>query len=260
MDRYLYITFTPESLAASMLPPEEFGKYLATGIHGRPHGPAIFVQLRSDFESEYFDLSNIDRRCVRHANGSPKHSVYMAIYRVLENVPLAAMKSLWLVTAHGTVLEIPQSQEAPETSGAYHLYQEICPVHPLIASTLGPAKFCRHMTDTSRTVSVPRICFVDLDLGGLAYNPSAYDEVGLPYHDMDHTRDCLDQLQRGTGKQTKIVDRDSEHSLLFRCVKSGFVIGDQEGMLHYPYPSPEEFQSKYYKWWHCANDMEIARL
>ena len=116
------------------------------------------------------------------------------------------------------------------------------------------------MTDRSQPVSVPRICFVDLDLGGLADNPSAFDETGLPYHDMDHTRDCLAELQHGTGKQTKIVDRDSHQSIPFRCVKSGFMVGDQEGILYYPYPSQEELESKYYQWWRCANDAELVRL
>lgn len=249
----------PESLVASMLPPEEFGRYLAVGTNDRPRGPAMFFQLKADFQSDYFDLSGLDQRCVPHSGGSPKRSVYLAIYRVLENVPLDAIGSLWLVTAHGSALELPQSREAPEFPGKYHLYQEICPVHPLIASSLGPDEFRRFLTDTSKPVSVPRICFVDLELGGLADDPECGDEAALPYHDMPHARECLAELQQGDGKQIKIVDRISQQSILFRCVKSGFVIGDQEQILYYPYPSPEDFQSKYYKWWRCANDTEIER-
>jgi len=259
MDRYFYLSLMPESLVVSMLPPEEFGRYLATGTHKRPHGQAMFFQLKPDLQTDYFDLSDIDQRCVPHPDGQPKHSVYLAIYRVLENIPMEAIGSLWLVTAHGCALELPQSQPPSEFPGKYHLYQEICPVHPLIASSFAPDEFCRFLTDTSKPVSVPRICFVDLELGDLAEDPVHGDETGLPYHDMHHVRDCLAELQPDNGKQTKTVDRISRQSIIFRCIKSGFIIGDHERTLYYPYPSREEFQSKYYKWWRCANDNEVAR-
>ena len=259
MDRYLYLSMIPESLVVSMLPPEEFGKYLATGTRKRPHGQAIFFQLNPDFESDYFDFSDIDQRCVSHPDGRLKHSVYLGIYRVLENVPLDAVQSLWLTTRHGRVLELQQGELLSEFPGAYHLYQEMCPVHPLIASLLGPDEFRQFITDTSRPISVPRICFVDLDLGELADNPSGGSTMGLPYHGLDHVRDCLAELLPGNGKQTKTVDRIYQQSILYRCVKGGFFVGDQERMLHYPYPSREEMEGEHYDWWRCANDTEIER-
>jgi len=257
MDRYLYLSMIPESLVVSMLPPEEFGKYLATGTRKRPHGQAIFFQLKPDFQSDYFDFSDLDQRCVPHPDGRPKHSVYLGIHRVLENVPLDAIQSLWLATMHGRVLELQQGELPLESASKYHLYREICPVHPLIASSLAPDEFRRFITDTSRPVSVPRICFVDLDLGVLADDPVGGSKRNLPYHDLDHIRDCLMELLPDTGKQTKTVDRISQRSILYRCVKSGFFVGDQKGMLYYPYLSRDEMESKHYDWWRCANDAEL---
>ncbi len=87
MQNYLYLSLIPESLVASMLPPEEFGAYLATGTRKRPHGRAMFFQIAPDFQSDYFDLASADRRCVPHPDGQPKHSVYLSIYRALEHIP-----------------------------------------------------------------------------------------------------------------------------------------------------------------------------
>ncbi len=256
MGTYLYLSLVPESLVVSMLPPEEFGAYLATGTQKRPHGQAMFFQIKDGFQSDYFDLTSIEKLCVPHPDGQPKHSVYLGIYRVLEHIPLDAIGSLYLTTAHGRVLELKQGEVPAGPLKERHLYQEICPIHPLIASALAPDQFCRFITDTSKLISVPRICFVELELGDLAEDPSG-SGAGLPYHNITHIRSCLSELGLETGKQIKTVDRISRHSILFRCIESGFYIGDQQGMFYYPYPTREDLAGKYYSWWRCANDAEI---
>ena len=256
---HLYVSLIPESLVASMLPPLEFGCYLATGTRKRPHGEAMFFQVNEGFRSEYFDLTDIERRCVPHPDGQPKHTVYVAVYRVLEHVPLEALGSLYLATAHGRVLELKAGEAPAQPAGRYHLYQELCPVHPLIASTLGPAEFCKFITDPGGAIFVPRICFVELELGPLADDPRAGPTAGLPYHNVEHIRDCLTELGPQSGKQTKTVDRIGRQAVLYRSVKTGFYVGDQQGMLYYPFPARDELEGKYYSWWRCANDAEVAR-
>lgn len=251
---YLYLSLLPESLVASMLPPEEFGAYLATGTAKQPHGQAMFFSLKQGFQSDVFDLSDIDRRCTPHADGRPKHSVYFAIYRVLEHVPPDAIESLWLATAHGRCLELQRSETLHESPGKYHLYREICPVQPLIASSLGPAPFCRFITDPAKPIHVPRICFVELELSGLADDPQHGSSANLPYHNMEHIRQCLAEVET---KQTKTVDRVSHQTILYRCVKNGFFVGDQEKMVYWPYPTRDELETRYHSWWRCANDKEL---
>ncbi len=260
MNAHLYLSLLPESLVASMLPPQEFGAYMASGTRKRPHGEAMFFQVKPGFQSDYFNLADVDQRCVPHPDGRPKHSLYLAIYRVLEHVPLEALGSLWLVTAHGRALELKQTQGPPQPSGQYHLYQEICPVCPLIASSLGPDQFCRLITDTHRPISVPRICFTELELGGLAADPLHGSAADLPYHNIEHLRNCLFELRGAEAKQTKTVDRIWRRFVLYRCVKGGFFVGDGRGMSYYPYPTREELESTYYTWWRCANDTEIEHV
>jgi len=254
MSIYLYLSLIPESLVGSMLEPERFGTYLATGTQKCSHGEAIYFDLKSDFRSEYFDLKSLPERCVAHPSGRPKHSLYLAIYRVLEQVPLEAIKSLWLATRDGRVLELKQATGgAPELGGKYHLYQELCPVHPLIVSTLEPGGFCRFMTDPSRPVRVPKVCFVDMDLADLAEDPMTARTRYLPYANFDHLRQCLAQLSGQEGKPTKTVNRTQPLELPYRCIKSGFYVGDAERVLYFPFPSHGELDAEWHDWWRSAN-------
>jgi hypothetical protein len=92
MGCYLYMTLFPEALVASMLPAEDFCKYLAVGTEKRAHEHAMLFQISTDLENDYFKLSEIPQRCVPHPDGSPKHSLYISIYRVIEHIPLEARK------------------------------------------------------------------------------------------------------------------------------------------------------------------------
>ena len=257
MKPYLYLSLLPEALIASMLPTEEFGIYMATGTVKQPHGQAMFLQIRRDFKSEDFKLIEAESRCIPHLDGKPKNSIYLSIYRVLEHVPVDAIESLWLVTAHGKCLEIKASFEMPKDSqGKLHLYREICPVTPLIASSLDPLEFTTFITNPANAIHVPKIIFVELALNGLADDPLGGSADNLPYNNIDHIRNCLKELN---SKQTKTVDRVAQQEILYRCVKSGsgFFIGDQQKVIYFPYPSKEELEGKYHVWWRCAGGSKL---
>jgi len=250
MATYLYLSMIPESLVASMLPPQEFGPYLAVGTRKQSRGQAMFFDLKSDFRSGEFDFDAIAQRCVPHADGRRKNSLYLAIYRVMERVPLEAVNSLWLVTPDARLLELKPKAMPAEFPGKYHLYQEICPVHPLIASSLAPEKFCRFITDPARPIYVPRICFAELELSELAEDPKRGRAQDLPYPHFDHLRNCFVGLEDDQGKHTKTVDRLQPSEFPSRCVKSGsgFFFGDRAGIIYYPFPSREELGGKHFFW------------
>lgn len=256
MKSYLYLSLMPEALIASMLPPEEFGIYMATGTAKQPHGQAMFLQINHDFQSKYFNLSQADAQCVPHPDGRPKHSVYLSIYRVLEHVPMDAIGNLWLVTAHGRCLELKPADTPKNFLGKSHLYREICPIHPLIASSLDPSAFAKFITTPAQPIYVPRIMFMELELNGLADDPSGGRADNLPYSNIAHIRDCLAELG---SKQVKTVDRTAEQEILYRCVKngSGFFVGDQQKTICYLYPGKEELEGRYNVWWRCTNDSEL---
>ncbi len=173
MSKYIYLTCTPEALVASMLPPEGFGMYLSTGTKKRNRGQTIFFEVDLPEIEHLIDMDSLNKRCVAKEDGSPKSSVYLSVYRVLETIPISALKSLYLTTDHGCVLELKRANydKEKELQNALHLYQELSPVTPLVASGLAPSVFLKRLTDGSTPIVLPKLFFVELKLGELATNP-----------------------------------------------------------------------------------------
>ena len=254
MSVHLYLSLIPESLIASMLSPFEFGNYLAVGTKKRTRGQAMFFSL-GDLDKTPFDIQNLESRCVPHPNGEPKHSVYLSVYRVLERIPTSAIRNLFMATPDGRVLELEPYEGEPQQYQPYNLYQEICPVHPRVVSTLDPKRFTRYITDPNNPIHVPKICFVDLRLGELASDPENGGANDLPYRAINHLRDCLVELRDNPGKGTKTVDRIHPQAFPYQTVASGVYLGSGKDLLFYPFPSAEKLQSTYYQWWRSASIM-----
>ncbi len=253
MTKHLYLSMMPEALIASMLTPEEFGIYYAVGSQKKARGQAIFFELDPDYRNPELPIEEGLARCVPHEEGEPKRSVYISVYRALEQVDLGAIRKLHLVTQDGRVLGLDPSDKFPEDNAGLHLYQEIAPVHPLIVSNLPPYEFYDLIVRNPNTLlTLPAICFVELRLGELAENPEYGDVGDLPYGNIDHLRQCLVDLRTKT-VHTKMVDRVHPATFPYRTIKSGLFIGNQEKLLYFPLPSREELRAKYYQWWRSAN-------
>jgi len=244
MKNYIYLTTPPEALIASMLPPKDFGNYLSRGTKNRNRGEAIFFQIDPYQIEGMIDIRYLESRCKPKPDGSPKSSVYLSVYRVLERVPLSAFMNLYLTTENGFTLELKKMpyNKPREKETRIHLYQELCPVTPLVASILPPAAFMKKLTDGSSPIVLPKLLFVDLKLGELANNPVSGSGENLPYHNLGHLRDCLEILEDEEGKDMKTVLRFFYGSLLFRTIEDGFFLGGADGMIYYPYPELLELE------------------
>jgi hypothetical protein len=245
MSKYIYLTTTPEALIASMLPPEDFGSYLSTGTKKRNRGQVIFFEVDLSKIEKLIDMDSLNHRCVAKADGSPKSSVYLSVYKVLEMIPLSALKSLYITTDNGITLELKKAPYDPskEVKGTLHLYQELCPVTPLVATDLTPSAFLKRLTDGSIPIVLPKLFFVDLKLGELASNPLKGSIENLPYTNLGHLRDCLEILKGEYEKHMKTVLRIFSGSLLYRTIESGFFIGEKDEILFYPYPTLAELEN-----------------
>ena len=252
MEKHLYLSVMPEALVASQLEPEAFGTYYAIGSEKKAQSPAMFFELDPDFDHAYFDVEEGYKALVPHEDGSPKRSVYIAVYRVLEHVALDAIQRLYVTTRDGRTLGLDPVKELPQSSGEMHLYQEIAPVNPRVVSTLGPRPFFELLNDPAQSrIQLPALCFVELDLGDLADDPESGSAEGLPYGNIDHYRECLLEL-RTKIVQVKMVDRIHSLDFPLRTVKSGFYLGTAGDMLFFPMPSREELIDKHYRWWRSA--------
>ncbi|RMD54351.1 MAG: hypothetical protein D6835_00895 [Candidatus Thermofonsia bacterium] len=253
MTVHLYMSLIPEALIASMLSPEEFGAYYAVGTQRKQHGEAMFVELDINFRHEFFRIDEGLARCVPHADGSPKKSVYISTYRVLEHVDLSNFQKLYLVTSYGQTLGLERQHVLPEFTGPLYMYQEIAPVTPRVVSTLNPAEFHQFIIqDPESMIHLPAICFVDLKLGQLAKNPEFGEIQDLPYDNINYLRECL--LELGNKNiTTKMVNRVHSVEFPYRMINSGIYIGNANDLAFYPLPPLEELRSKYYRWWRSAN-------
>lgn len=250
MEKFFYFVTTPESLIASHLSPNKFGNYLAVGTKKRTKGQAIFFEIDPD-KVKWLPWDHIDKKLVPYEDGEPKRSVFLSIYRVLENLPLDALLDLYLTTDDGKVMGLQKSDyEMPEKK-VIHLYQQLVPNRTRVASKLAPPEFIKFLTDTSKPVSTPKLFFAEVKLNKLAEDPEASLD-NLPYPNPDHLRDCLIRLQHTPERPAKTVIRSYKDDLPFRILKDGFFIGDQESFIFYHFPSVEELEDKYYTWWRSA--------
>ncbi|MBN1411496.1 MAG: hypothetical protein JW969_11680 [Spirochaetales bacterium] len=253
MEYYLYFSLYPESLIASMLSPEQFGNYLAVGTKKREsQQEALYFQVDPEKCKGIFNLTDIDTRVVAHKDGEPKHSVYYSIYRVLEKLPLDAIKDMYLATRYGRVLRLEKTNDLPQFNDKCYLYQEIVPVHPRIASSLDPVKFSKFITDRNNRLYVPKICFVDLRLGDLANDPENGSVYDLPYPQIDYLKECLKQVKNNEEKHTKTVNRIQSGKFIYRVINNGFYVAEGSKLLFIKFPSEKELNSTYYHWWKSA--------
>jgi hypothetical protein len=257
MKIHLYmLCYRFEALVASHLEPEAFGRYMAVGTQKNIRGNVLFFEIDPSLRSDYFRLDDIEKRCVPHVDGSPKRSKYISIYRVLEHLDLSAFGKLYLATADGRVMALePSPYDENEEEVGPNLYEELCPVYPLVVSALAPAAFLKFMTNPKNPVGVPRLFFVDMLLDR--------DESGmlagyLPYPDPLHIIDCIKDLERSRDKKTKTVSRSPRLHGFFRTINRGFFIGDQNGMKFYQFPNRRTLEVDYAKWWRSASESLIA--
>lgn len=252
MDAHLYLSLMPEALVASQLSPEEFGAYYAVGAEHKTQGQAAFFEIDPAFRHPFFRIDESLAHCVPHSNGAPKRSVYSAVYRVVEHVPIQALGKLYLVTKDGRTLGIEAAPEIPEDENGLHLYHEIAPLRPIVVSSLGPRAFHQFLiSDSKKNINVPALAWVECKLGELARNPEMGEVFDLPYENIDHLRSCLIQL-RTKNVSTKMVDRLSSSEFKYRTIKNGVFYGTIEGLAMFPLPPVETLKAENYQWWRSA--------
>ena len=136
---------------------------------GQQKGPAVRRILSGEPGISQVSISGSGTRCVPHEDGAPKASIYISVYRVLEHVPITELGKLYVVTQDGRTLGLEHSEEFPVNDDGLHLYKEIAPVTPLIASRLNAIDFFDLIVrNPTSLVTLPAVAFTELRLGELA--------------------------------------------------------------------------------------------
>lgn len=249
MKIYYYLTIFPtEAIIASQLDPEYFGAYMATGARRGSAEKLMFVEIEPGFDG--VDWEYAKTRCVPHGDGRLKNSLYLSIYRSLEIVPLASLKALYLTTKDGRTLRVDRGEyEEENLKPSYHVYQELCPVTPLVVSTLTAKEFSSYITSETedRKIYLPKLAFVDLKVVDFA-DLSNSGNIGALYdHNFRHLAYCVESL-RNSNKSTKTLNRSHVESFSFNVIRNGFYITDGEEVVHYKLPDVKTLTEKNYDW------------
>ena len=253
---YYLMIFPNESLIASELEPKQFGSYMAIGSRKGSEEQVIFAELEGEFDSltsDNFDWEYAKKKCVPHDSGDPKHSVYLKVYRVLERIPQDAVKALYLVTKDGRTLKLEAEEyKRPESSNGVYVYQELCPLRPVIVSELPPEEFGKQLTDKEEKISVPQMVFCDLKPINFD-DPEHSGNIGTLYdNQLAHFLECVASVKSKTEKQNKTYNRSHLESFTYNSINIGIYMVRGDKILYFPMPSEEELKQIDYDWGRSA--------
>lgn len=251
-DIHYYLSVYPtEALIASQLGPEQFGAYMATGSNKGSAEKIVFIELSGEF-GDHFDWAYAHEKCVPHASGDPKHSVYLSVYRVLEVVPLEKLGSMYLTTRDGRSLALTRGGFEQTGRREFYLYQEICPLTPLVVSTLAPADFARYITGTETKIRVPKILFADLKVIDFD-RPDKTGNIGPLYdRNIEHMKDCIRAVTTRASKPTKTLERSHLESFSYQTIDRGFYVSDGREVVMYRMPGFDELNDTNRDWLRSA--------
>ncbi|MGE5400276.1 MAG: hypothetical protein ACM3S2_07720 [Ignavibacteriales bacterium] len=254
--KHLYmIVFPINALVASQLEPEKFGEHYTMSSAKHFSGKVIFAELDIDFRNDYFEIERYLALTVPHDDGTPKRTKFISSYKVLENVPLSVIKELFLVTTNGKVLPIlPAEYTAYNEPGLIRIYQEICPLETLVASTKDQREFGKFITTQTRSKGAPKICFtqIDFNLDEFFRSNKNKDIITIDLPDVNPYRfyDCIMELKNNPDKLTKTISLGSMlKDISFKFLRHGFWFVAGEEMRFFPMPSMTDLENKYYYWW-----------
>ncbi len=253
METRFYLSIFPqEALIASQLEPEQFGQYMSTGKKNGSYEKIVFIEIEGG-NGSYFDWKHAEQNCVRHEDGEPKNSLWMSVYRALEHVPMKALKTMYLVTNDGRSLAIePKEYDGSGDDRPFWVYQEVCPIRPLVVSTYQPDQFSEHMTHKDVKVAVPKIAFADLKVIDFD-NLEDTGNVGSVYDtNLDHLKECIRSVRGDAVKKVKNVERSRTESFGYQTIRRGIFIGEGATVVEYSMPELDKIRMNHFDWGRSA--------
>jgi hypothetical protein len=255
--KHLYLILFPnEALVASQLTAEEFGKHYSIGSPRHFNGKVIFAEVDINYRQDYFRIDEYLKNTESGIPGHPKRTKFVKSYRVLEHIDLSALQKLYLVTTDGGVLDLDKSQ-LPESYGEkshIRLYQEICPLRILVASSYDPPQFGHYITEETWSKGAPKIFFTQYDINVEEVVESnevrSYNMGPLPNVNPTNLPTAFRELQEDPKKKTKTVSLNPNLDFMsYKTIKQGFWFSDGRTTLFYRMPGMDELHDKHYSWW-----------
>jgi hypothetical protein len=254
--KHLYLILHPnEALVASQLSPEEFGAHYSTGSPRHFTGKVIFAEVDITYRNEYLRIDEYLAQTESIVPGKPKRTKFVRSYRVLEHVDLAALQRLYLVTTDGAVLGLEAGDEPADRgrSGRVRIYQEICPLRLVVASSMEPRAFGAYITSGTWSKGAPKIFFAEWDIDAQAI-VDRHDVLSFsgqtPNVNPANLASALRELAAIPDKRTKTLSLNGNLDLTsFKNIQPGFWFADGTITRFYRMPTMEELHDKHRAWW-----------
>jgi hypothetical protein len=256
LQKHLYLILHPnEALVASQLSPEAFGSHYSIGSPRHFTGKVIFAEVDINFRTEYLRIDEYLAQVTAHPDGTPKRTKFVKSYRVLEHIDLAALKKLYLVTTDGAVLGLDASEDpADARAGRVHVYQEICPLKLVVASSLSPRQFGAYITEGTWSKGAPKIFFTQWDIDAetvVKTNETRSFSMGpLPNVNPTNLPTALRELAEDRTKKTKTISLNGSLDLMsYKNIQPGFWFSDGADIKFYKMPTIDELATTHRSWW-----------
>ena len=158
-----------------------------------------------------------------------------------------------LTTRDGRTLELkPSDYKAPDASHDYFIYQELCPIDPVVVSSLDPQTFAKSICDSKNKIYVPKVIYADLKVINLDDEVNT-GNIGRMYSkDKEHLRECIEAVKGDPNKVTKTFTRTNVESFSFQVISSGVYVSDGKKVMMYKMPSVDEIKQTDYDWGRSA--------
>ncbi len=254
--KHLYVILFPnEALVASELEPEAFGRHYAVGSPRHFSGKVIFAEVDINFRHPYFNIDAYLQQTTTGKPGVPKKTKFVKSYRVLEHVELNAFKDLYLVTEDGWVLPLQKTTDSGAMghhAKGIRIYQELCPLRPLVASNYSPLDFGYYMTSVAENKGAPKLFFTEIavNVDDLLTREEPLLHSPLPNIHPGHLLSSLKELKEKPDKRTKTISLKSIFDDIgYHRIKNGYWIMAGREVVYYPMPEEAEIEEKHYNWW-----------
>ncbi len=254
---HLYMICYPNSaLVLSHLSPEDFVFRYSYGSASYYSGKLIFAEIDINYRNPYFQIEKALSEFKPHSDGSPKATKYLSSYRVLEHVEIDAIQTMYLANADGTCYPLQAAEYTPSTRDYdLKIYAEITPLTMLTLSRLNMREFGAHLTGGQDYLSVPRLCFMQLDLDIETFlRDFEMDPFMQPPLEGVHPsklRNAIMDMRHRSKKMMKGLTLDTAFTKeSFKRIKHGIMIVDDKQEKFFPMPDLREIEKnnlRFYK-------------
>lgn len=254
---HLYMICYPNSaLVLSHLTPNDFGFRYSYGSASYYSGKLIFAEIDINYRNRYFRIKEAIEEFKPHSDGTPKATKYLSSYRVLEHVDIDAIQTMYIANADGTCYPLVAEEYIPSTRDYdLKIYAEITPLTMLTLSRLNMREFGKYLTGDNPYLSVPRLCFMQLDLDIESFlREFEMDPFMQPPLEGVHPsklRDAIKDLRHRPKKLMKGLTLDTAFTKeSFRRIKNGIMLMDSEKEKYFPIPDLREIEKnnlRFYK-------------